>query len=233
MTQLLGIVKGDPLLRKILYPGVAAVIYIPLAFAVQHLDQFLYRATFWGIDVEGIIVGSLYALAMCLGFAIASRSLTRQLIAIPSAAVIGLLSHKGGEAFITALYPSEYEVGLGALGQLIDRSYPLTFGYSMGDLVGNFLANVLIALFLASFALTLKSFLAGSLAGSTFSIILLISGFLKAGVMTIDGTFQLVLLIVLLLPLGFARAAAFSGVVIMGQLLPSHLPTPRPRPTAA
>ena len=219
----------NAILRKIIYPGLAVVLCIPIEVAISYYDRYLYRATFWQVDVEGLIASALLVLAICLGFAIATRDLKRILLAIPSAIVVGILSYKAGKVFMSILFPSEYEVALGAIGQFIERHCSVTFGCNIGDLVASFLAKLAISVIIASSATSLLLFLGGTAGGFVFSVLAFMSGFFGNSGITVDGPFQLALAVLWTVPLAFTWGATLSGSILLGQILAPRLLCRNPR----
>ena len=214
----------NAVLQKVTYPGLAVVLCIPIQVAIGYYDRYFYRVTFWRVDVEGLISSSLLVLAICLGYSIATRRLRWILLAIPAAAIIGVLSYKAGRLFMAALFPSEYEVAFGAFGQYIERHCSVTFGCNMGDLAASFIAKIGMSVFIGSSTRTMRSFLGGVAGGLVFSALAFAYGFFVDGGMTVDGPFQLALAVLFSLPFAFAWGAMLSASILLGQTIGLNVP---------
>lgn len=151
--------------RRALYCGVASLIALALAFALEALSINHLDTIFWGVRLDNVIYATLPALAVCVGTVLALRKTHLITLSVITSFIIGFINHRVARQVLWLLYPSNSEIGLGRLGQFIDQHYSMIYGFDAGALVGSFLASLLVAFFCAALQRNWRMLMGGFIGG--------------------------------------------------------------------
>jgi len=212
-----------PILRRALYCGVGSVIGVVLAFSLALIPLHRLRIQIWQVDLEGIVIRSLFSAGFCVSTVLAHRKYRLIPLSVVISLLIGLVTHKVAKEFLWALYPCDNEVGLGELGKFIDQHYSLMFGFNAGDLVGNFLAIPLIVLFCSALSGNTRALVGGFGVGLTISLITLLLSFWFTEVTMFASKTDLFIALVLSVPQIFISGGILGGSIAFGEYLAVRL----------
>lgn len=215
------------ILRRTLYCGGGSVIVVALAFALDLIPLHCLRVQVWGVDLEGIVIRSLFSAGFCVSTVLALRRYRLIPLSVAASLLIGLVTHKIAKEFLWALYPSDNEVGLGEFGKFIDQHYSLMFGFDAGALIGDFFAVPLAALFCSALSRNIRALVGGSGTGLVMSLITLLLSFWFTEVTMFASKTDLFIALALSIPQIFISGAILGGSMALGEYLAVHLPSRR------
>jgi hypothetical protein len=133
--------------------------------------------------------------------------------------LIGLVTHKIGREFLWALYPSDNEVGFGALGIFLDQHYSLTFGLDAGSLVSDFFVVPLSALFCSSLSKNVRAIVGGIVAGLVIALVMLFLSFWFTEITMFTSRYALFIAFALSLLQVFFLGGILGGGIALGEYL--------------